>query len=708
MSAKAPDTGRPPPLREELHLFPGPTARDGTPTWTLNDPASTHFYRIGWLEFEIISRWRRGGPDRIAELVNNETPLQASADDVRKVVNFLLGANLLRPQGERSLEHLARQAQALKKGWMHSALGAYLFFRVPLLDPDRFLRRITPWVQWLFSRWFIVLTAAAGLMGFNFVVQQWDSALSAFNQTRSFYGLILIFTALFITKAIHEMGHALAAKRFGCNVPTMGVAFLMLMPVMYTDVSEVWKLVSRKNRLIVGAVGMAAELTLAAWAALLWGFMPPGELKDALFFVACISWFSTLVINASPFLRFDGYYLLSDWWEIENLHERAGRLGRWKLRELLFGLGAPFPDPALYERRNRIIVFSWLTWIYRFFLFLGIALVVYHFFFKALGMLLMAVEIGWFIVRPIFQEFGAWIKQGFRFHLNFRLMITGLLFIGSIALLFIPWKGAVDSAAMLTRDKTTTIYAPLAGQITTQNVMVGDWVKKGTTLVSLFSPDLDNELERARLESDALRWRVDHSGVNPLLLLDAAITQRELETSLTKQNELMRLTDEMEIRAPFDALVANIKDHVKNGVWVAAGEPLMEITHPNRWRIVTYVKETELGRLHVGGTAQFYPEGMDWKPIPCRIATIDRTSANLLPEAALSIDQGGDTPTLLDPSGNMVPTSSIYRVVLDPTAHFQSPSFVLRGTVTIDGAEITPVSEFIRMVKILWIKESGF
>jgi putative peptide zinc metalloprotease protein len=708
MSTKAPDTGRPPPLREELHLFPGPRARDGTPTWTLNDPTSTHFYRIGWMEFEIISRWRRGGPDRIAELVSKETPLEACADDVRSVVNFLLGASLLRPQGQRGLDRLYKQASALKKGLLHGALGAYLFFRVPILNPDRVLNRIMPWVEWLFSRWFITLTIVAGLFGFTFLVRQWDSALAAFSQTRSLTGLLLIFAAIFLTKTVHELGHALAAKRYGCNVPTIGVAFLMLMPVLYTDVSEIWKLVSNRKRMVVGAVGIIAEVGLAAWASLLWGGMPPGEFKDALFFVACISWFSTVAINASPFLRFDGYYLLSDWWEIENLHERAGHIGRWKLREVLFGLEAPFPDLALYDRRKMIIAFAWLTWVYRFFLFLGIALLVYHFFFKALGMLLMSVEIVWFIVRPIFKELTAWNQPSVSFRWNLRVVITGLLFSGGIALFFIPWKGSIQSTAMLSRDQSTTIHAPATGQITELNTVAGDLVKQGAVLFSLSSPDLDNELELATLQTDALRWRVDNSGANSTLLFESAITQRELETSLTQQMELLRLKNQMKMIAPFDALVTSVGDHVKSGIWVAAGEPLIEITHPNRWRVITYVKETDLRRLQVGGMAQFYPKGLDWQPIPCRITSIAMTSSAMLTEAALSIEHGGNTPTQRDAAENYIPTSAIYRVVLDTTANFPDPAHVLRGSVILEGSNITPMSELIRLGVEVWTKETGF
>src|SRR3569833_2826403 len=120
------------------------------------------------------------------------------------------------------------------------------------------------------------------------------------------------------------------AKRYGCRVPTMGVAFLVLFPVAYTDVNDEWRLRERRQRLAVGADGMLTELAVAAWATLARVMLPEGELRNTTFVLATFTWISSIAIITSPFMRFDCFFLLSDWLDFPNLHQRAFALGRWQ------------------------------------------------------------------------------------------------------------------------------------------------------------------------------------------------------------------------------------------------------------------------------------------------------------------------------------------------------------------------------------------
>ncbi len=200
-------------------------------------------------------------------------------------------------------------------------------------------------------------------------------------------------------KAIHELGHALMATRYGVKVPSMGVALMVLAPFLYSDVSDAWRLASRRQRLAIDWAGILAELMLASVALTAWVFLPDGMLKTIAFVTATTSLVMSLVLNLNPFMRFDGYYILADWTGIPNLQTRAIVVGRWLMREVLFGLGAQPPEP--FSRRALVILalYAYAIWIYRFFLFLGIALLVYHATFKVLGIILFLIEIGWFIAR---------------------------------------------------------------------------------------------------------------------------------------------------------------------------------------------------------------------------------------------------------------------------------------------------------------------
>ena len=213
----------------------------------------------------------------------------------------------------------------------------------------------------------------------------------------------------------------------------MGVALVVLWPMLYTDTSESWRLRSSRQRLAVSSAGIVVELALAGLATLAWALAPDGIFRQAMLYLATTGWLLTLALNASPFMRFDGYFILTDLLDFPNLHERAGVLARAWLRKTLFGVTAPDSENLSLTARRALIAFALFTWLYRFTLFLGIAVAVYLLFFKALGIFLFAVEIAWFIVMPVWRELKDWrdlwpaVTTGHRRRLGLILLV--LLFL---------------------------------------------------------------------------------------------------------------------------------------------------------------------------------------------------------------------------------------------------------------------------------------
>ena len=300
------------PLRDDLRLLPGPAAPDGTPSWTLYDPAAHRFIRLGWTEFEILARWALGEAEAVAAAIRAETPLSVSADDVARMLDFAARAELLRPLDPTSSLRLGQrvaQARLAPHLWL---LKNYLFLRVTLLNPDRLLARLLPWVSWAFRPWFPALLAALSALGLFLVGRRWDMFTHEMSYVFSAEGALMVAVALSLAKVAHEFGHGLAARHFGCRVPAMGVALLVMWPVLWTDVTDSWKLTDRRQRLAIDAAGMAAEIMLAVAASVLWGLLPDGALRSAVFLLSGSTWLLTLAVNLNPFMRFDGYFLLSD------------------------------------------------------------------------------------------------------------------------------------------------------------------------------------------------------------------------------------------------------------------------------------------------------------------------------------------------------------------------------------------------------------
>ena len=168
--------------------------------------------------------------------------------------------------------------QAGRLGVAQWLLHHYLSFRVPLVRPMAFLNRVSRHVGWAFHPAFWVGVAALAALGLLLALRRWDEFAhgfaAAYGSVGSAGGLIGIALAMSASKVLHELGHALAAHRYGCRVSSMGVAFLVMWPVLYTDTNKASKLASRRQRLVISAAGMASEIALAAVATVLWSLLP--------------------------------------------------------------------------------------------------------------------------------------------------------------------------------------------------------------------------------------------------------------------------------------------------------------------------------------------------------------------------------------------------------------------------------------------------
>ncbi|MBF0425925.1 MAG: HlyD family efflux transporter periplasmic adaptor subunit [Magnetococcales bacterium] len=698
-----------PPLREELHLFPGPRTRNRAPSWTIHDPASNHFFRIGWREFEILSRWHIGDADQVASRTREETPLYVRVEQVQGLLRFLTAHNLVRVQGQSDMARLRRQLAATQQSWIKTLFHAYLFFRVPLVRPDRFLEAVLPAMGWVFRRGFWLLMAAVTLTGLILVSRQWEAFFATLTGNFTLEGAILMGAAIFVSKVIHEFGHTLAAKRYGCPVPSVGVAFLVMWPVLYSDVTAVWKLADRKQRLAVGIAGVAAELVLASWATLLWNFLPDGPARSAAFFLATSGWVMTLTVNLSPFLRFDAYYLLSDWIEVQNLHARAGALGRWWLRELLLGLGDPDPEPDLYQSRPLLILFAYLSWAYRLVLFFSIALLVYHYFFKMLGAFLMMVEIGWFIFRPVLLEFADWWRLRRRLRLNRHTLVTALMLAGLLLLLFYPWSHRVEVPALLRPDHPPALYAPLPARLDAWMVARGDRVRRGERLAQLSAPDLAHKITQSGAEIALLRQQLALHNLHSDLFDQRRDLRQKLNARLAEYQGFLRQREQLALLAPTDGVVVGRLEHLRPGDWVGSNEPLLELADLQHWVIEAYVEEIRRDQVLFGGEGEFFPEMGDLPPLRARIVRIEHANTKQLHHPWLGSHLGGEIPTKAGSQGEAIPLTALYAVVLEPEkVPPHGMVHLLRGTVHLPGEPLSIADSALRMGRSLFIRESGF
>jgi putative peptide zinc metalloprotease protein len=249
-----------PKLREDLKLLPGPPLSDGSPTWTLHDPVRNRFFRIGWSEFEILARWRLGDPEKVLADLHQKTTLKPGVDDLQALARFLSLNLLLDPADPVALTTLKTMVFREKQSLAQWLLHHYLFIRIPLIRPDRFLDATLPLVRLFISPFSLNLFFFISCLTFFLLMRSWDEFFHTFLYFFSFEGFIFYSIALFLAKLMHELGHAYTSKFYGLKVPTMGVAFLVMYPMLYTDNSEAWKLTNRHSRMRIVAAGTVVEL----------------------------------------------------------------------------------------------------------------------------------------------------------------------------------------------------------------------------------------------------------------------------------------------------------------------------------------------------------------------------------------------------------------------------------------------------------------
>lgn len=702
-----------PELRPDLRLSQSAPDNDGAPMWTLFDPLRGLYFHLHLQGLRLVRLWRDA--DSIGDLVERAKAEGAAVDktDVEGLVRFMEVNHLTvssRAVDSERLAQLASRRRVSPGKWM---LHHYLFFRIPLVRPDRHLTRLLPFARLLVSRFAIAMLAVLAILGAYFVVRQWTDFVGTLMRFLSWEGLLWYGFALVSVKSAHEMGHALVAKHYGCRVPTMGVAFLVMIPMLYTDATDTWRLKNNHDRLRVSLAGVATELSIAITATVAWGLLPDGPLRQAAFFLATTSWITSVLINLSPFMRFDGYHVLSDLWGIRNLQPRAFAITRWWLRENLFGFDESPPESVTTHRRRLLVAYSIATWIYRFFLFLGIALLVYHFAFKVLGIALFVIEICWFILRPIMSEIREVSQR--RIPLNRRTTMTGIGIVLLMAILFVPWRGVITLPAVLEASAHVTLYPPEPARINKISVAQDETVSAGQVLYTLEKPEIELGLKQAERRIEVVQARLARRAGSADDLAQQGVLRTQLAKLQAQVAGLQSRNRALTIRAPFDGRV-DMADDLRVGQWLGNQDRLADLINEDGVRVYGFVAEQDLERVVERESARFIPDDGDHRSIDLSVRSIDNVGAENLAYPGLASTYGGPLP--VDESNRSRATGSdadqprledgIYRVALMPDQDVSVQDWQVYGKAAVKGPPESFAGAIFRHAASVFIRESGF
>ena len=692
-------------LRQDLRLYEGPKVGHA-PSWMLYDPVRHRYFQIDRAAFVVLGVWTSA--ETGASLYQNVARAgreSLSREDVDRIVAFAETNELVEvPAGGWRMH--GRRVAAAKSSALMWLVHNYLFIKIPVFRPRSFFERTGWLVAGFYTCAFLVTTLLAALAGLYLVSRQWSDFIGTFPGFLSFDGAMTYAATLFFVKLCHELGHAYTAARYKCRVSSLGIAFMVMMPMLYCDVTDSWRLSDRRKRMAIDCAGIAAEMILAVYAMLIWVLSPPGPLRTAAFVVASTSLISSIAINLNPFMRFDGYLMLSDALNVPNLQSRAFALFRWKLREVLFNLGELKPEAFSPNKTRFVLVYAAAIIVYRAIVYTGIALLVYHAFFKLLGIALFAVEVGWFLIGPVAQEMKVWWTIRDRLVISRRAKFTGVGTAFGLLLLVAPFRSSVAVPAVLEPASYARIFPTAPGRIVSVAVRRGDEIRAGEALAVLASPSLEQDVAVTRIRLSLVEARLQRRSS---VAEDKAATlslDMEKRLLLEKLDGLEREKRDLVLKSPIDGIVRDLDPDLDVGRWVGRDAEIAFVAAPDDAVVRGYMRQDGLDKVDTGDVGTFYPEAGLARSETATLTSVAYAAAARIDVPYLTSINGGPIAAREGADRGSVPDYAVFPATFRVSRH--PGRMVERGTVIIPGRRESLFVAIVRNVGRVLVRESGF
>jgi len=578
--------------------------------------------------------------------LGDDAPTQ---DEVIQVMASLHRADVLQSDAPPDVRELHERHVTQERLRLKQYIQNPLALRIPLYDPERLLAALEPLARPLFGwagaiAWLAIVAWALVAAGTH-----WDAlSRDVMGQVLAADNLVLMALVYPLTKLVHEFGHAMAVKAKGGEVHEMGVMLLVLMPVPYVDASASLAFRNKLERALVGAAGMLSEALLAAVALFVWINVEPGLLRAAAYNVLVIAGVSTVVFNANPLLRFDGYYILSDLLEIPNLGQRANAYFAYLVKRYAFGLKSVVPGELARGERGWFVFYAVASFGYRMVVMVGIALLVASEFFF-IGVVLAMWSVYTMLVLPVSQRIGYLFGSGELREKRARALTATGLTVAVLAaiVLWVPAPSWTRTEGVTVAPENAQVRAGADGFVQRVLATPNQRVRRGDTLIVLEDPELAARVRvlEAQLREQQAKYdaafddRVRQQGIRE----EMAHVQARLAT--TRQRAL-----DLVVRAPGDGIfvMADVGDapgrFVRRGELLAHvmeyAQVLIQVTVPQGDvdLVRQMTRRVELRLVERIGTV-----------LPAHVARVVPAATDRLPSAALSAQGGGVIS--LDPAG---------------------------------------------------------
>ena len=535
----------------------------GRDYWVVKDPISLKYYRFEEEEYALLQMLDGvASPDQIKRRFDYRfAPQKITLQELYQFVGMLYRSSMLVSESPNQGIELKKRGEENKAKEFRQSLTNILAIRYKGFDPDRILNVLIVWFGWFFTWPAFIAVLILGLSATGLLITQFETFQNKLPSFQDFFAAknwIWLAIVMGLTKVFHEFGHGLACKKFGGQCHEMGVMLLVLTPCLYVNVSDSWLLTSKWKRAFIAAAGMYVELVLASIAVFVWWFSMPGMVNQLALNVIFISSVSTLLFNANPLLRYDGYYILSDLLEIPNLRSKATTILQRTCGQIMLGIEAR-PDPFLPVRKRWLFaLYSVAAASYRWFITLSIFWFIYSLLepygFKIIGQMIALSALYGLLGMPLIQLYKFFSVPGRLSTVKpVRVGITAAVMSCLLAgILLVPIPHHVFCSLYVQPAESESIYIDVPGQLDAIVAEPNQIVVKGQEILMLSSRRLNATLASMKTTLDLadthlrnVEGSVDRSEAQRLPAAQAAV-----QTALANLDKRLIDRERLVVRAP--------------------------------------------------------------------------------------------------------------------------------------------------------------
>ena len=593
--------------------------------WVVKDPIQLNYFFLDQFQHWLFERLdgttslnqtqkdfeQTFSPARISDSQLLTFCMRLSRDGL--LCENLSGEQLLRREAQKSKFNLLKLPAAL------------LSIRLPGVNANSIISIAETVGGWVFSPLVVALTSVWLLFSVIFGVQVLDDIVLALPSLASIQAsdIVLFLICVSVVKIIHELAHAVCCRRMGAQCKEIGVMFLVFSPCLYCNVTDSWMLPSKWKRIAISAAGIYVELLIASVSLVLWSYAATPFLRSLFLNLFIICSVSTLLINGNPLMRYDGYFVLSDWVGIPNLSQQSKK-ATWNFFSRMFFI-QPHRMEDFQNKPTTIFLIGYYlaSMVYR-------VLILSVIFFAAYAVLepmglenialsagvvyLLTLLLGFLLsVIPFIQDKNHRAKKNW-FGILIAVLLVGLIgyFVASVKI-----PHVVDSQAVVEFEEIALCTAQTSG-VLQWAVPEGTDVEQGEVVARL--KQFDSDLKRSELSSQIEMSKLKiknlelQSTSDPKTRISIPSAQAELDSLEKQMKMLSQELAQLEIVAPASGVViealrateveanpiklaswdGSLLDPANRGCTVEEGETVCLVGNPSQWKVYLLIDERKM------------------------------------------------------------------------------------------------------------------